>query len=499
MQSFGEFRLQLDPVALYRAGRPVRIQAQALRLLALLVSRRGRLVTYEEIRRHIWQDHVVDFSAGIHVRIRQIRKALGEDARAPRFIETVARHGYRFVAAARTGEAVSLEEVPGTHAHEPSRRRVPRRFAELLLLTAILGIASSAGKQGTSDAWGSGGQERYQVLATRLYDQARHLSGYEQRDRNVLAQALLRRALLMNPEHGPSHALIADLHARFGRGYFGDETGGEDQFVARHLALAEEFGADRSDLLVTRGRLQLYRDRQVVKAQETFRRAIDANPGNPWTWRLMGETLYLEGRFDEALEANARAGALSVDPAAVLWDRLAILYFAERFDELFELHGKLKGLQQTGAITVGVAMQLAGRDAEAFDFIVGSLRSRGIVIADEAKARSLIRAGARHAAYAWLLGEIARNTDPPVGDKALATFLILSGDEEGAAARLRSYLREFRSRDTGTHVDCLCALTLPLDPFFKRYGKSRELASVLEQFEMVAGAAPGPAPTPDSA
>jgi TolB-like protein/Tfp pilus assembly protein PilF len=97
---FEAFELDLARGELRRAGSPVHIQPQPLKVLALLAGRAGQLVTREEIRQGIWNaDTFVDFEQGLNYCIRQLRSALGDTADAPRFIETVPRRGYRFVAA----------------------------------------------------------------------------------------------------------------------------------------------------------------------------------------------------------------------------------------------------------------------------------------------------------------------------------------------------------------------------------------------------------------
>ncbi len=91
---FGEFELDLQSGELRCEGEVVALRPLATRCLLLLVSRPGRLVTMEEIRRELWGAAVVEWSAGIHQAIRQIRRALEDDGHE--MVETVTRHGYRF-------------------------------------------------------------------------------------------------------------------------------------------------------------------------------------------------------------------------------------------------------------------------------------------------------------------------------------------------------------------------------------------------------------------
>src|SRR6516225_6156853 len=96
---FGAFELDLRTGELRKAGSLISLPPQPFRILALLASHAGQLVTREEIQRQIWgSETFVDFERGLNFAINKIRKALGDDAETPRYIETLARRGYRFVA-----------------------------------------------------------------------------------------------------------------------------------------------------------------------------------------------------------------------------------------------------------------------------------------------------------------------------------------------------------------------------------------------------------------
>src|SRR6266404_9335957 len=96
---FGEFELEPKSGELRKAGVPVKLQPQPLRVLVLLASNPGELVTREEIQQAIWEGVTfVDFEHGLNFCIKQIRAALGDNAQSPRFIETLPRRGYRFIA-----------------------------------------------------------------------------------------------------------------------------------------------------------------------------------------------------------------------------------------------------------------------------------------------------------------------------------------------------------------------------------------------------------------
>src|SRR5580704_11310008 len=95
---FGAFEADLRTGGLTKRGLRQSLQEQPFRVLTMLLERPGELVTREELRDRIWTHTVVDFDHGINKAIAKIREALGDSATHPRFVETVARRGYRFLA-----------------------------------------------------------------------------------------------------------------------------------------------------------------------------------------------------------------------------------------------------------------------------------------------------------------------------------------------------------------------------------------------------------------
>jgi Tol biopolymer transport system component/DNA-binding winged helix-turn-helix (wHTH) protein len=96
---FGIFEADLDAQELYRSGIRVRIQQQPFKVLALLLERPGEIVPREELQRRLWgNETTVDFDHSLGTAINKLREALGDSAENPRFVETLARRGYRFIA-----------------------------------------------------------------------------------------------------------------------------------------------------------------------------------------------------------------------------------------------------------------------------------------------------------------------------------------------------------------------------------------------------------------
>jgi serine/threonine protein kinase len=96
---FGRFQLDPRTGELLKNGRKVAVQEQPFRVLVLLVQHPGELVTRDDLRRNLWpNDTVVEFDQSINTAIRKLRLALGDSAVNPRYIETMGRRGYRFIA-----------------------------------------------------------------------------------------------------------------------------------------------------------------------------------------------------------------------------------------------------------------------------------------------------------------------------------------------------------------------------------------------------------------
>ena len=96
---FGLFEVDLHTGEIRKGGRKVSLQEQPFQVLATLLERPGELVTREELQEKLWPTETVDFESGLNKAIKKIREALDDSADNPRFVETLPRRGYRFIAA----------------------------------------------------------------------------------------------------------------------------------------------------------------------------------------------------------------------------------------------------------------------------------------------------------------------------------------------------------------------------------------------------------------
>jgi DNA-binding winged helix-turn-helix (wHTH) protein len=99
MIRFGSFVANLRAGELHKNGSRLKLQEQPFKILAMLLERAGDVVTRDELRKGLWPDNTyVDFDHGINMAVGKIREALDDCSEEPKFIETVARRGYRFIA-----------------------------------------------------------------------------------------------------------------------------------------------------------------------------------------------------------------------------------------------------------------------------------------------------------------------------------------------------------------------------------------------------------------
>lgn len=155
---FGPFEFDASTGELRKQGTKIRLQGQPVEILRVLLARPGTVVTREELQRKLWSDSTfVDFESSLNAAVKRLRAALCDAAESPRFVETLARQGYRFIAAvefARPVEAGPSPRVPSDLPREsidssgnkpapasPSTSQIPKRFGRFAALAASAIVA----------------------------------------------------------------------------------------------------------------------------------------------------------------------------------------------------------------------------------------------------------------------------------------------------------------------------------------------------------------------
>jgi TolB-like protein len=143
MVRFGIFEVDFHAGELRKGGIRVALQEQPLRILGALLAARGAIVSRDELRRRLWPDGTyVDFEHSLNAAVRRLRVALGDEAEVPRFVETVHKRGYRFIAL--------NEMLPRAHALQ-HQRSSPATIAHIVRKQARLAVLPFSPLDGFSD------------------------------------------------------------------------------------------------------------------------------------------------------------------------------------------------------------------------------------------------------------------------------------------------------------------------------------------------------------
>ena len=185
---FEDFELDVRSGELRRRGELLKLQPQPSKILTLLASRRGEVVSRNDIAREVWgSETFVDFERGLNFAISQIRTVLGDDAEQPRFIETVPKRGYRFIAPLK-------EQSPDATARVPTRRPVKLPLAIGAVIVALIAAVAFFAFRGKPQA-----APRPIVLAVLPFDD---LSGEPQPFLvSGLTEEMIARVTQISPEH----------------------------------------------------------------------------------------------------------------------------------------------------------------------------------------------------------------------------------------------------------------------------------------------------------
>jgi TolB-like protein/DNA-binding winged helix-turn-helix (wHTH) protein/Tfp pilus assembly protein PilF len=295
---FGSFEVDLGSRELRRQGLKISLQDQPFRLLALLLERAGEVLTREELRDKLWPaDTFVDFDHSLNTAVRKLREALGDSAETPRYVETLARRGYRFVAPlAEPGPGAPLADSADADvasASPPPAARLRSSARRALVIAALLSSAALV-------AYWVGGRPRPRTppgqrltLAVLPFD---NLSG--DADQEYLSDGLTEETITQLGRLEPDRLRVTARSSTWKYKH-------ADRDIDR---LRRELGAD----YVLEGSLRRAGERVRVTAQ--LIQAVDQTHVWAETYeRDLGDVLVLES---EVARAVARAIALTLTPDA---------------------------------------------------------------------------------------------------------------------------------------------------------------------------------------
>jgi DNA-binding winged helix-turn-helix (wHTH) protein/TolB-like protein len=213
LYAFGIFEFDTETGELRRSGRSVALEPQPARALALLVSRAGDVVLREQLAAHVWGSGThVDFNRGLAYCVSEIRRALGDSADNPRFVQTLPKRGFRFIAPVQSTAGPSIATVgtpPGSDLASTSATPVASESESSLSLTPEpsqlrwrhAAVAASIGFVLAIGIWALGGRgtPSRPVIAVSVFDNETGESRYDLPVR-ALSDAVVDRLTKLGPD-----------------------------------------------------------------------------------------------------------------------------------------------------------------------------------------------------------------------------------------------------------------------------------------------------------
>ncbi len=199
---FGVFEFDFHTRELRKNGMKIKLTGQPIEVLAMLLERPGELVTREELQKRVWgSDTFVDFEYGLNAAVKRVREALGDDATNPRFLETLPRRGYRFIAP--VGIIGAQSSAPAVPPVFPESIPVSgRKLWKLLVPAAVILVAAAI--------WGTLYFRSRQAMTHLTEKDTIVLSDFVNKTGDALFDDTLKQGLSVQLEQSPFLDLVSD-------------------------------------------------------------------------------------------------------------------------------------------------------------------------------------------------------------------------------------------------------------------------------------------------
>jgi DNA-binding winged helix-turn-helix (wHTH) protein/tetratricopeptide (TPR) repeat protein len=345
---FGSFELDGSSNELRKNGLRVRIEEQPFRILWMLVSRQGNLVTREELKEALWTDDThVDFDRSLNRAVNKVRLAIGDSASNPRFIETLSRRGYRFVAPASVidetrensqGTPESSALIPGTvpraddrllvAAHElpagpTAESRIQPGFwhvwrsrfvAGLIVVVSITGALAFA-------RWRR--QRDQHADLERPYSAALQLLRRRDLNSMVTAADQFRLLVQLHPQFAPGWARLAEASALI----HPEDASAGLELAERSVQIDPRCGECHAIL----GFILFARHWRWTEAGEHLTRAVSLSPDDPQIRYRLAQMEAAQGHVTQALRSIDEALKRMPHAMNLLVMKAGCLYFARDY------------------------------------------------------------------------------------------------------------------------------------------------------------------------
>ncbi len=355
---FGAFEFDVQAGELRKHGLRLKLRGQPISVLQMLLERPGEVVTREDLQKRLWPAGTyVDFEHSVNAAVKRLRQALGDSADSPRFVETLAGHGYRFIAPMRepVEEAAKLpaqKELDIPLAAAEGKERAGRRHFHgwaavmlgAMLLVIIAGALRELPRRIADEIRASSiPADRARLARSHSVDPEAYLAYskgrflWNKRTEPDLKKAIVyfQQAIEKDPNYALAYDGLADCWAPLG--WYGYMAPAETfphakAAVMKALALDDSLAEAHTSLAF----VSFYYDRDWAKAEREFRRALELNPNYANGHHWYAEFLSLAGRHEEAIVESERAREL--DPLSNIINTWvgSRYFFARQYDTAIE-------------------------------------------------------------------------------------------------------------------------------------------------------------------
>ena len=363
---FGVFQVNLGARELRTHGVRVHLRGQPFRILSILLERPGEIVTREEMLRRVWvSDTFVDFEHSLNSAIKKLRSALGDSPENSRYVETIPRLGYRFVAPVEevyaspaltvdaSGTADRSNVVTATMSGSSKRRRkVSISVATAVTLGTFFlwfGLRGRPHANSRISGEGHGATEVPESISSNSQPalfpksaeaQALYLKGmyfWNKRTVTGFQEAIeyFQQATTLDPQYGAAYAGLANSYTLLTEYSSAPPSLYIPQARAaalRALQLNEQSAEGHTALAL----IVQNHDWDWQSSDNEYRRAIELNPRYATAHHWYAEHLMWLGRFDEALNESERARQLEPLSLIIATDQGAVLYFSRQYDRAIQ-------------------------------------------------------------------------------------------------------------------------------------------------------------------
>ena len=422
---FGGFELDARAGQLTRSGRRVHLPPQAMRVLTLLTAKAGEVVTRDEIRTALWgNDTYVDFDTAVNACVSQIRTALGDRPTAPRFVETLPRRGYRFVAPIAVPDEPPAPAAVVLHEQSVIARQSPAGPAGwtrgwILLFLVLVVAALAASTLGIQPSMRAGDYARNRSLAA-VQKLERGASGLADASPSELLDRVkhFETAIAKEPDFAEAYAGLAEAKLIIAQ-YRAEPPQVAYPAAKAAAAKALALNPDLGQAHALYAAAVLLFDWDWNTARLHFARALTLTPGSPRVHHWYARYLTARGRHDEALRHARRAVALAPTSPSAVTNAGITAFYAGRLQEATAQCARAAALMPefvpAQTCLAGTAAAREGRPGASPDGML-------------APAVSLASAGERDRALDWLQLAANRHSDGLIFAAVQPAFGPLQGD-----------------------------------------------------------------------